>query len=266
MKKPICLFDSGIGGFTVLKKLLQKYPNETYLYFGDIANMPYGDRTKEEINKFAYKIITWFSKFNPKSVIMACNTSSSTLSSDLEKLSSEFGFPIYGIIESVCNEVAKSDREKVTVWATKRTVDTHVYKNTINKLNSNINVEEIACPKLVPMIEDFKFPSDKKQGILEEYLAKTSKDSDGLIWGCTHYPLIENELKKITEINTIDPADALINELDLDKTEQAKDIVKNVTIYTSAQKDKVKQFSKLFLCGDFEVKEISINNNLAGCN
>ena len=106
--KPVCLFDSGIGGLTVLKKLINKFPNENYVYLADLARVPFGDKTKEEIKKIVDEIFEWLVRFEPKAIIMACNTSSALLSSELGARSSKLGLPIYGMIESCAKEIPKS--------------------------------------------------------------------------------------------------------------------------------------------------------------
>ena len=260
MTSPICLFDSGIGGLTVLKKLIDRYPNENYIYLADLARVPFGDKTKEEIKIIVSEIIDWLVKFNPKIIIMACNTSSAILSSELQALSSKLQVPIYGMIESCAKEITKSNYKKISVWATKLVVENNSYKNAIHKMNPNIEIEEIACPKLVPMIEDLSFPEDKKNKIIFEYRDKISKDSEELILGCTHYPLIKEDLRKLLKTKITDPADSLVNDLEkylLPSNNSSNK--KQVALYSTAQIEKVKIFSKAYLQEDFKVNQISLN-------
>lgn len=261
MNQPICLFDSGIGGLTVFKKLLNRFPNENYIYLADLARVPYGDRTKDDIENIVSEIIEWLLKFNPKLIVMACNTSSSTVLDDYKK---KLNLPVYGTIESCSKEIALSNLKKVTVWATKATTDSNAYKNKIQKVNSNIIVEEIPCPKLVPMIEDLNFIAPEKENIIREYLEITSNDSDVLVLGCTHYPLIQNDLVRLSNIKIIDPADALINELDklLSSSTKKTDITEanhKISLYTTAQTEKLQRFARLYLCGDYKVNTISLS-------
>jgi len=273
MKQPICLFDSGIGGLTVLKKLIGKFPNENYIYLADLINVPFGDKTKEEIEDIAKGIIEWLSRFNPKFIVMACNTSSTILSSKLSTLppqrgearsagqsgNSQFDIPIFGMIDSCAKETAGSNYKKVSVWATKLVIENSGYTKAINKLNPDIQVEEIACPKLVPMIESVGFNGLDKQSIIKEYLDEISNDSESLILGCTHYPIIENDLIKLTNLKLIDPADSLTSELESYLTKDGKIANESkISIYTTAQLEKIEKFARIYLCTNVCVRLVDL--------
>ena len=279
MTKPICLFDSGIGGLTVLKKLIQKYPNENYIYLADLANVPYGDKTKEEIKEIATNNIEWLSKFDPKIIIMACNASSTVIARDpslhsgqapqshyVKQLGDCFvglcpprnDIPIYGMIESCSKEIAISEYKKVSVWATKLVAENNAYKNAIQRINPSITVEEVACPKLVPMIEGIDPNLTDKKQVIQEYIEKTSKDSQALILGCTHYPLIQEDILKFTNLKIIDPADALVNDLEKHLM-PCRDAINRVsTFYTTAQKEKVERFVNIYLCGNCKFNAVDL--------
>lgn len=258
MKQPICLFDSGIGGLTVLKKLINKFPSEDYIYLADLARVPFGDKTKEEITTIANEIIEWLSRFNPKLIIMACNTSSAVLANQNPAPT----IPLYGMIGCTAKFIANSDYDEVSVWATKLVVETNAYKKAINNINPNIKVQEIACPKLVPMIEDLSFNPEEKVKTISEYTEKTSSTSKALILGCTHYPLVQNDLKKLTSIKIIDPTDALVNDLEncltLDR-DATNHVSTNISLYTTAQAEKVEKFARLYLCGNHKVTSITLS-------
>ncbi len=258
MKQPICLFDSGIGGLTVLKKLIGKFPNEDYIYLADLARVPFGDRTKSELEQIVLEIIEWLSKFNPKAIVMACNTSSALLL-EQNKINSISAVPLYGMIDSCAKEIANSAYDEVTVWATKLVIENSSYKKTISNINPGIRVQEIACPKLVPMIEDLNFNTDEKVNVVSEYVEMTSKSSKALVLGCTHYPLIQNDLKKLLGIEMIDPADALVNVLCKGLPWKAPTGKSNISLYTTAQVEKVEKFSRLYLCGNYKVNLVSLN-------
>ncbi|OGI18851.1 MAG: glutamate racemase [Candidatus Melainabacteria bacterium RIFCSPHIGHO2_02_FULL_34_12] len=257
MNKPICLFDSGIGGLTVLKKLLEKFPDEDYIYLADLARVPFGDKTKEEINSIVNEIVKWLVKFDPKTIIMACNTSSALV---LTEYQNKLNVPIYGMIESCAKEIANSKYKRISVWATNLVANSAAYKKAVQKTNNSLEVEEIACPKLVPMIEDLNYDNDEKENIIREYLEKTSKDSEALILGCTHYPIIQDKLSELTKVHLIDPAVSLINEFSRGVVRNASGGAKpQISLYTTAQADKMRRFANLYLCGDFKVNLISLN-------
>jgi len=254
---PICLFDSGIGGLTVLKKLANAFPNENYIYLADLARVPFGDKSKEELTNIVNEIISWLEKFNPKAIITACNTSAALLQQSA--LSSQLS-ALISIIDPVAKEIASSNYKEVTVWATKFTIENNAYKKAINKLNPNIKVQEISCPKLVPMIENLECSIEEKTKIISEYMEQISPSSDALIYGCTHYPHIDEMVKKQRNIVTIDPADAVVKEI------FARDVARNVStgrtpsisLYTTAQKEKLERFAKLYLCGDYKVGLVTL--------
>ncbi len=265
MKQPICLFDSGIGGLTVLKKLISKFPQENYIYLADLARVPFGDKTKEEIKIIANEIIEWLSRFNPKLIIMACNTSSTVLC-EQGRINPAPTVPLYGMIDCTAQFIANSHYDEVSVWATKLVVENNAYKKAINNINQNIKVQEITCPKLVPMIEDLSFNLEEKIKIISEYVEKTSTTSKALILGCTHYPLVQNDLKKLTDAEIIDPADCLINEMEKHlgnnlAGQTSIDNKTNISIYSTAQAEKVEKFSKLYLCGNYKTNLISLNKS-----
>ena len=257
MSQPICLFDSGIGGLTVLKKLIDKFPGENYIYLADLARVPFGDRTKEEIKTIASEIIEWLLKFNPKLIVMACNTSSSVLC-EQGRINPPPVVPTYGMIESCVKDLATYS--KVTIWATKLVIESGAYKNAIHKINPKVKVEEIACPKLVPMIEALNFTISERNKVLLEYLEKTSKDSEALVLACTHYPLIQEDIESLTNIRVIDPTDSLIKNLKAHLTGSSHSFSCNqVSLYTTARLEKMQRFSKLYLGGDFNVSLVSLD-------
>lgn len=264
--KPICLFDSGIGGLTVLKKLINKFPDESYIYLADLERVPFGDKTKSEIAIIASGIIEWLYKFDPKMIIVACNTSSAVLQ-EQGRINPAPTVPIHEMIKSCAKEISKSNHKKISVWATKLVIKNSAYKNKIQKDNPGITVEEIACPKLVPMIEGLNFTIEERNKIIHEYLNQTSKDSNALILGCTHYPLISEDLKKLTDLELIDPADALINDLEkcLPPCRDAVNCVpatmpnqRQISLYATAQKEKLERFARLYLRGNIKVNSVSL--------
>lgn len=258
-QRPICLFDSGIGGFTVLRRLIDKFPNENYIYLADLARVPYGDKKESELKNIVLEIIEWLLKFKPKMIIMACNASSAIFNSQFSTLSSQFPVPVYGMIESCAKEIAKLSYSKVSIWATKLVVDSGIYKKLIQKINSEITVEEIACPKLVPMIENLSFTLADRNKVLSEYLHKTSHDSQALVLGCTHYPLIQDDIESLTDLKIIDPAESLIKDLKPNLISANSSFLQdNVTIYTTDKLEKIQKFSRLYLGGEFKCGLVSL--------
>jgi len=176
----IGVLDSGIGGLTVLSSLLKRCPNHEYIYYGDTLHLPYGDKKLEEIIGYANNIIKFFEDSDVDIIIIACGT----LSSNKEYL--KCTKPIIDIISPLEKKLDKY--KKISIIATPLSVKTNAFKKYIK---SELNL--IACPLLVPIIEENNYNS--LDVILEDYL-KGTKDSDALILGCTHYPIIKDEIKK----------------------------------------------------------------------
>lgn len=187
----IGMFDSGIGGLTVLKSFLKHHPNNEYIYYGDTLNMPYGDKTKEELLEKSKKIIEFLQSKNVDIIVIACGTVSSNIYNELKEFCK---VPIYNIISEVKDYILKREYKKVLVMATSATVSTHVFKN----MNQEI-INEVACPKLVPLIENNKLALLDE--VLDEYIDK-KEDYDAIILGCTHYSIIKEKIKNKMNSNT----------------------------------------------------------------
>ena len=189
----IGLFDSGLGGLTVLKTLLKKYPHNEYIYYGDTLHIPYGDKTKEELFTLARNNINFLLSKNVDMIIVACGTVSSNC---LDILKKEYQIPMISILEPTIKYLQDSNYNNILVMATHATINSHIFKNNINK-----NVIELETPKLVPMIENNDLSN--LNNILHDYLDKY-KDIDALVLGCTHYPIIKDEINKIIKTDIID--------------------------------------------------------------
>jgi glutamate racemase len=226
----IGMFDSGVGGLTVLKSVYDKYPNNEYIYIGDNKNSPYGDKTKEELYKYATRIIDYFIKQDIKLIVIACNTICSNI---LPRLKEKYkDITLIGVIDSTINSFIKRDKKNVLVIATNKTISSNVYEYKIKAINNNIKVYSLATPKLVPMIEMGIDTRETLHKYFEPY-----KDIDSIILGCTHYKIIEDKIDKIVEI--INSSDGVVEELDniLDNNGISK-----LEIYTTGN---VLEFNKL---------------------
>lgn len=180
----IGVFDSGIGGLTVLKSLISKYKAH-YIYFGDTLNIPYGEKSKEELLKLTEKIIRFFEKEKVDLIIVACGTVSSNI---YDELSKKTNIKMINIVYNIIDLIKKDNPSNIAVIATKKTIDSHIFKNNIN------NIIEISCPKIVPYIEK---NIGNINDILKEYLSFIKeKHINNIVLGCTHYPLIKEDIQK----------------------------------------------------------------------
>lgn len=202
---PIGIFDSGVGGLTVLRELYRQLPNESILYFGDTARLPYGIRSQAEILQFVREIITWMVSQGAKMVIMACNTSSALA---LETVQAEFSIPILGLILPGARAAVQQGR-RIGVIATPATAASHAYRRAIQEIDTDIQVWQIGCPEFVPLIEQNQLHHPIARQVAREYLAPLLEQQiDTLIYGCTHYPLLEPVLKTLlpASVQLVDPA------------------------------------------------------------
>jgi glutamate racemase len=215
---PIGLFDSGLGGLTVLRELYRQIPHESVVYFGDTARLPYGTRSQAEILQFVREILHWMGSQGTKMVIMACNTSSALA---LETVRSEFNFPILGLILPGAR-AAVHQGKRVGVIATPATVASDAYQRAILEANPDAAVWQVACPEFVPLIEQGRIEDPYTYAVAEGYLQPLmDQQIDTLIYGCTHYPHLAPVLRRIlpASVQLIDPAAHVVaaaaRELDL---------------------------------------------------
>ena len=199
----IGMFDSGIGGLTVLKEFIKRYPNNHYIYYGDTKNLPYGTKEKEELLKLVKPIISFFTKQKVDFIIIACGTISANCFSELKKMTT---IPIYDIITPTINYLNHNNYKSLAIFATNRTIDSHIFKD---KLIAK-DVLEIKTPEFVPMIENNKLDLS----IIKNYCLQ-ALNYDILILGCTHYPLLINELKKYLSIPILNMAIPLLNSIEI---------------------------------------------------
>ena len=201
----IGVFDSGIGGLTVLEKLIKKYSNCEYIYYGDTKNVPFGNKSIEELKIISSKIVESLLNKNVDIIVVACGTISSNL---IDYLKSKYNIPIYDIISGTIEYINKSNYEDIVVLCTERTKDSKVFEDRINK-----NVEVISCSNLASLIES------NRTGDIELYIKdKVQKidNKDLMILGCTHYPLIIDLIKKYTKTKILDMADYINLDCDSD--------------------------------------------------
>lgn len=192
----IGIFDSGLGGLTVVKEIIKVLPGEDIIYFGDTARVPYGTKSKKTIEKFSVQDVHFLTRFNVKLIIAACNTSSSLALSLLKRT---FKVPIIGVIEPGVKEaVSQSRTGRIGVIGTRATISSNVYQEALRKRRKDAKVFGISCPLFVPLIEEGWFNKDITKMAALSYLSPLVKEKiDVLILGCTHYPLIEGIIGEI---------------------------------------------------------------------
>tara|TARA_Y100001968_G_scaffold57083_1_gene48241 strand:- start:26 stop:823 length:798 start_codon:yes stop_codon:yes gene_type:complete len=208
----IGLFDSGIGGFSVLKKVLELFPDASFVYLADTARIPYGIKTSKEIIQIADEISSWFGSQRIDVFLVACNTTNAIA---LDVIKDKIDVPVFDLIEATSSTIRES---KVGVLATPSTVKTKAYTKAILNFKPTTFVIEQSCPEFVPMIETNNIYSNEIVDIADRYLEPLLKEKiESLILGCSHYPLITPLLSKIlpSNVKLIDPAEALSLQLKL---------------------------------------------------
>lgn len=201
----IGVFDSGVGGLTVLRELYRQLPNESILYFGDTARLPYGTRSPEEILQFVREILTWMTQQGVKMAIMACNTSSALA---LEAVRREFKIPILGLILPGARAAVQQGR-RIGVIATPATAASNAYRRAAQEIDDAVEVWQVGCPEFVPLVEQNRINDPYTYEIAQEYLAPLLQQQiDALVYGCTHYPHLAPVLRTLLppSVKLVDPA------------------------------------------------------------
>jgi len=196
MQNPIAIFDSGLGGLTVMRQVAKHLPAEDIVYFGDTARVPYGTKSPETIERFATEIVQFLLRFSPKVIVVACNTVSATALPALQIL---FELPIFGVVIPGCAAALRASRSRrIGVIGTEATVAADAYRRTIVQNDPSAVVVSRACPLLVPIVEEGRTADDPiVAAVLEEYLAPLKKAQiDTLVLGCTHYPLLRPAVER----------------------------------------------------------------------
>ncbi|HYW19790.1 MAG TPA: glutamate racemase [Nodularia sp. (in: cyanobacteria)] len=204
-RAPIGVFDSGVGGLTVLRQLYRHLPNESIIYFGDTARLPYGIRSQAEILQYVREILHWMQQQRVKMVIMACNTSSALA---LEIVRREFSMPILGVILPGA-KAAVMQGKRIGVIATPATAKSNAYRHAILEIDPNVHVWQVSCPEFVPLIEQNRIHDPYTTEVARAYLEPLiHQEIDTLVYGCTHYPHLAPILRSLlpSPVKLVDPA------------------------------------------------------------
>lgn len=205
--RPIGIFDSGVGGLTVMREVMEQLPYENLIYFGDTARIPYGSRSVQTIKKYAYQCASFLKSKNVKTIVIACNTASSIA---LEHLQENFDLPIIGVIDPGARSAASATKNsRIGVIGTLATINSSAYQKKIMEYRHNAEVIGIPCPLFVPIIEEGWEYSTVAELTVEKYFAELIEhDVDTLVLGCTHYPILRYTIKKVigSNIKLINPA------------------------------------------------------------
>lgn len=211
---PIGVFDSGVGGLTVMKEIMHQIPGEKVVYFGDTARVPYGNKSKETVTRFSRQIVHFLLTENVKAIVVACNTASAYALDELEK---EAEVPMIGVVKPGARVAAETTGNgKIGVIATEGTISSAIYERYIKELNRDASVVGKACPLFVPLVEEGLWRDPVTDEIARRYLTELIDIGiDTLVLGCTHYPLIRETVGKIMGegVTLVNPAYETAREL-----------------------------------------------------
>ncbi|MCH2535505.1 MAG: glutamate racemase [Bdellovibrionales bacterium] len=211
MSGAIGVFDSGLGGLTVLKSLMSALPNEDFVYLGDTARLPYGAKSPQTIQLYLKQNIEFLKNYNVKAIVVACNSASSVL-----KQESFTELPVWGVIEPGAMAALRATKnKKVAVIGTRATISQASYVEALQRLDKNIEVFQQACPLFVPIVEEGLYDDPLTNLIVYRYLNPLrTVDVDTLILGCTHYPLLKTPIKKVLPfVELIDSSKVIAEQL-----------------------------------------------------
>lgn len=212
--QPVGVFDSGLGGLTVVKELMKALPWEDIVYFGDTARVPYGTKSPESIVRFSVENTRVLARHNVKTVVVACNSSASYAMPQLNK---DFELPISGVINPGARRAVAATRNKrIGVIATTATIMSRSYERSIQQISSGIEIFTRACPLFVPLVEEGWLEDKITEDVVRRYLTSLKKAKvDTLILGCTHYPLLKKVIGKVMgkNVQLIDSAEEVAREV-----------------------------------------------------
>lgn len=258
---PIGIFDSGIGGLTVANAINEKLPHETLIYFGDTAHLPYGDKSSSAIKSYSKKITEFLIEQKCKIIVVACNSASSTAYETVKRIV-PLTIPVINVIDPVVDHISKNKSKKcIGIIGTKATIKTRAYPKRITQKNNRIKVCSLATPLLAPMIEEGFFNNTISQTIINNYLSKKPLDGiDTLILACTHYPLIEKEVKKYygNKVSIVNSANIVAEHVR--KTLKKKDLLNNRKrashhFYVSDYTSSFDKSTKIFFRGKIKLEK-----------
>jgi len=263
---PIGVFDSGVGGLTVVREIIRQLPNENIIYFGDTARVPYGSKSPNSVIHFSKQIARFLITKEVKAIVIACNTASALA---LEELQKQFELPIIGVVIPGAKVAVEATRNgEIGIVGTDATIRSGVYTEIIRSINPKISVHEKACPLFVPLVEEGFREHDVTGEIINYYLAAMKdSDVDTMILGCTHYPLLRSRIMKYLgdKIQIVNPAyetamdlKAILRGMELENDELTKEQIKYEFYVSDVDTGRFREFAQSLLSID-EIMTKTIN-------
>lgn len=214
VQQAIAILDSGVGGLTVAKEVMRQLPREKIIYFGDTARTPYGPRSSEQVKQFTEQIVDFLIQFNPKVIVIACNTATAAA---LEYIRTKVDVPVIGVIHPGARAAIMATRTgRIGVIGTVGTIGSGAYTSALKQLSPYVDVVSQACPALVPLVEKGEFRSEHTTHTVDQALGEIKRQPiDCLILGCTHYPFLMDTIQDVMgqDVKLISSADETAREI-----------------------------------------------------
>lgn len=266
--RPIGIFDSGIGGLTVASAISRILPQEQFIYFGDTAHLPYGDKSAEAIKHYSVKITQLLREYGAKIIVIACNTASAAAYKSVQKMMPAAELTI-NVIDPVVDFVLAHGYQNIGIIGTKRTIGSNVYAKKILKANPALHVPSLATPLLAPMIEEGFYNNKISQTIINSYLSKKKLEHiDAIVLACTHYPLIRKEVDHFYkgQVDIIDSASVVASKVKavlkeqklLNTTAASKRTVPQHRFYVSDYTSSFEQTTRIFFGQKVKLQSLNI--------
>lgn len=247
----IGVFDSGVGGVTVLKELISTHPFHEYIYYGDTAHMPYGEKSKEQLYQYVQNIIDFFITQKVELILIACGTVSTNI---YKELTEQYQIPIVDIITPTISFLKGQSYQSIGVLATSMTIQSGIFESSLD----GISVTSIACPKLVPLIEKGNKDTEECHNVLVEYLKPMKENQIGaIIMGCTHYPVLMNQMKDIYDTTYINMGTCLVETVAMTDTSTF-----DLKFYFSALDENVIANINQLISVPYEIEELKFTSEM----
>ncbi|WP_028547921.1 glutamate racemase [Paenibacillus sp. UNC451MF] len=214
MQQAIAILDSGVGGLTVVREVMRQLPQEKIIYFGDTARAPYGPRASHEVVQYTHQIVDYLLQFQPKMVVIACNTATAVA---LDEIRARLSIPVVGVIHPGARAAIKTTRNGIIgVIGTEGTIKSNAYEQALRQISPHIQVFSESCPKLASLVETGQFYTEHTRMVVEQSLQRLKYEPmDCLILGCTHYPFLSDAISDVMgpDVALISSADETAREI-----------------------------------------------------
>jgi glutamate racemase len=262
---PIGVFDSGIGGLTVAREIMRQIPDETIIYFGDTARVPYGSKSKQTIITYSRQIVKFLQMKNVKAIVIACNTASAFA---LETVSGEVSIPVIGVVEPGAKVAAETTRNgNIGIIGTEGTINSGIYTSYLSKTSPHVKVYGKACPLFVPLVEEGWLTDPITVEVAKRYMNELKDyEIDTLVLGCTHYPLIRHTIgsiigDKVALVNPAYETARTLKEVLISKGLESLTPAGEHRFYVSDGAEKFQKFANTILpCEVVETKDVNIES------